>query len=359
MNHVMPVTRLRAVVAAACVLALLLATGWYVFLRGGSTVTLSAEFAYADSIFPGSRVEILGVPVGRVTAVKPDGSMVKVTMSLPAGTRIPASAQAYLMSPSLISDRFVELDPAYTKGPVLANGAVIGPDRTHAPIRWNQLEADLSTLLAALGKTNGLPDLIHSAATDVGGSGNQIHAAIAGVTEASGMMSSDSGDIKAVLANLDKLITILDQHRMTINDLATELSQADTLFTSEHNQLTSTVSQVSTLLTQVDQLLRQHGTDITGSLNNLASVSGMLAQHQRDLATTLTDLPLALDNFGAAVTPDHRVRIRMDVSQNLSQISATEAICKKFPLPLCTGAGIVNPVPIPPDLSGVLKGSGS
>jgi phospholipid/cholesterol/gamma-HCH transport system substrate-binding protein len=348
----------RRAAAAICVLAVLLAAGWYSFLRGDNPVTLSAEFAYADSVFPGSRVDILGVPVGRVTAVQPMGAMVKVTMSLPAGTRIPASAQAYLMSPSLISDRYVELDPAYTGGPALANGAVIGPKRTHAPIRWNQLEADLSTLLSALGSAQGLPGLVHSAATDFGGSGSQLHAAISGVTEASGMLAGDSGDITAVLANLDKLVTVLDQHRSTIDDLATELSQADSLFSSEHDQLAGTLGQLSTLLTLVDQLLQQHGGDLTGSLSNLASLSGTIAAHQRDLATTLTQLPLDLDNFASAVTPDHRLRIRMDLSTNLSQFSTTEAICKRFPLPLCSGTGIVNPVPIPPDLSGPFAGGG-
>lgn len=346
----------KVITAAAVVIVLLAAFGWYDFLRGDDHVTMSAEFAYVDNVYAGSRVDILGVPVGRVTAVKPAGKMVKITMSLPAGTKIPATAQAYLMSPSLISDRYVELDPAYTNGKTLADGAVIGPDRTHAPIRWNELEGDLSTLLSALGKAHGLGGTVHSAALDFGGTGSQLHAAISGVNEATGLLSDDSGDITAVLKNLNLLITILDRHRTTINQIASELTEADSTFTSEHRQLTSTLNQVATLLTQVDQLLTKHGRDVKSSLSSLASVTGAIAGQQRNLRTTLTELPLVFDNFGNAVSGG-RVRIRMDVSQNLSQMPATAAICRKFPLPLCDGAGIVNPVPLPPDLSG-LTGSG-
>lgn len=101
--------------------------------RDEHRLTLTAEFTSTDAIFTGNTVTILGVPSGRVESVTPEGSRVRVALSLPSGTRIPADAQAWVLSPSVISDRTIELGPGYEDGEFLTDGAVIPPERTHSP----------------------------------------------------------------------------------------------------------------------------------------------------------------------------------------------------------------------------------
>ena len=48
----------------------------------GST-TVHANFAYVNGIYVGSKVTVLGVPVGTVTEVQPQGTTVRVTMTMP------------------------------------------------------------------------------------------------------------------------------------------------------------------------------------------------------------------------------------------------------------------------------------
>ncbi|MFD2395970.1 MlaD family protein [Prauserella oleivorans] len=80
-------------------------------LRPDPRLRIAADFPAADGIFAGSRVALLGVPVGHVEEVRPQGSTVRVTMSLPGESRVPRDAHAYIMSPAVVSDRFVELSP--------------------------------------------------------------------------------------------------------------------------------------------------------------------------------------------------------------------------------------------------------
>ena len=63
-------------------LAGLLVIGAVVVLVGGGNDkrTVTAHFSRAVSVFPGSEVRILGVPVGTVTAVVPEGATVRVEM---------------------------------------------------------------------------------------------------------------------------------------------------------------------------------------------------------------------------------------------------------------------------------------
>src|SRR5689334_19274595 len=88
-----------------------------VFLRSGSEdATLTASFPRTVSIYEGSAVRILGVPVGQVDTVTPAGTTVEVTMSYDPEVDVPADAKAVIVAPSVVGDRYVQLTPAYSGG---------------------------------------------------------------------------------------------------------------------------------------------------------------------------------------------------------------------------------------------------
>ncbi len=72
----------RALAVAAAVL--LLAATFFVVRGDGEVRTVTAHFPRAVSVFEGSEVRILGVKVGRVTAVIPEGNSVRVEMEYDA-----------------------------------------------------------------------------------------------------------------------------------------------------------------------------------------------------------------------------------------------------------------------------------
>ncbi|MBE9373783.1 MCE family protein [Saccharopolyspora sp. HNM0983] len=349
---------MKKIVIVACVLALVAAGGWYTVLRPGDTLSVTADFAFADGIFPGNRVSVLGVPVGNVESVVPRGSAVRVTMSLPADQRIPEGAHAYVVSPSIISDRYVELDPAYTGGPAMPDGARIPVERTHAPIKWDELSTSLDVVLSALGPDDdgrgGLGELVRTGAKLTGGEGERIRAAIRNVTQASEVAVNGSGDLRAVIDNVDQLLRLLVRHQDTIDELTDTTTRISQTFDAERDALGDTLTRMSSALTRVNDLVRTHGDRLTADVDQLAQVSGTIARHQHQLAETLDTLPLAMDNLGRTVTPDERMRLRLDVSTNLSQFDTTARLCEQLPLPLCDGAGLVNPIPFPPNVPDVV-----
>src|SRR5690606_30295121 len=96
-------------------------------------------------------------------------------------TEIPAGAHAYITSPAVISDRYVEIGPAYQGGEKLTDGAVIPLERSHAPIRWDQLTKSLQTLLDALGPQQADEDLgklLHTTGTVLDGKGPHLTSCI-------------------------------------------------------------------------------------------------------------------------------------------------------------------------------------
>ena len=82
--------------------------------------TATVYFSRTVHIYKGGDVDVLGVKVGSITGVQPDGNQVKVTIKYNASQHIPANASAVILTPTLVADRVVQLTPAYSGGPVLA-----------------------------------------------------------------------------------------------------------------------------------------------------------------------------------------------------------------------------------------------
>ena len=101
--------------------------------RAGHTVV--GYFTSAVGLYPGDDVRVVGVPVGTIDSIEPRAADVKITMTVRDGVKLPADAKAIIIAPNLVAARFIQLTPAYTGGPTMADGAEIGLDRTGC--RWS------------------------------------------------------------------------------------------------------------------------------------------------------------------------------------------------------------------------------
>ena len=106
---------MKKLVVPGIIVALLVAAAFTLF-GGEDRKTLTALFPRTISVYEGSDVRVLGVPVGTVDSVTPSGTDVVVTMSYDAEVQVPAEAEAVIISPSVVGDRYVQLTPAYTGG---------------------------------------------------------------------------------------------------------------------------------------------------------------------------------------------------------------------------------------------------
>src|SRR6478736_8125648 len=140
---------LKKVVVPAIVVALLVATA-FAFLGGEERKTLTAHFPRTISIYEGSDVRVLGVPVGTVDTVTPAGTDVVVTMHYDADVRVPKDAKAAIVAPSVVGDRFIQLTPVYTGGAVLSDDATLDTDRTAVPLELDQIYSSIDDLTVAL-----------------------------------------------------------------------------------------------------------------------------------------------------------------------------------------------------------------
>ena len=125
----------RIALAVAVVVALIGGAGWLLMPSGGRTHVVG-YFDNANNIFAGDNVVILGVNVGKIDKIEPQPDRVKISFWYDDKYKVPADAKAVILSPNLVTVRALQLTPAYTGGPVLANGTVLPLARTAVPVEW-------------------------------------------------------------------------------------------------------------------------------------------------------------------------------------------------------------------------------
>ena len=130
-------------------LALLLVAGVAVLFRTSDTINRTNVVAYfenSNGIYVGDDVRILGVNVGRIDKIEPQPDRVKISFWYDSKYKVPADANAAILSPTLVTSRAIQLTPAYTGGPAMADDAVIPRERTVVPVEWDTLRQQLERL---------------------------------------------------------------------------------------------------------------------------------------------------------------------------------------------------------------------
>jgi phospholipid/cholesterol/gamma-HCH transport system substrate-binding protein len=97
--------------------------GRVTFLGGGGYV-VTANFSSVGGLRPGSSVEIAGVPVGQVEAIRLADYEAQVVLRLDAGVKLQEDAIAAIKTKGLIGEKFVSISPGGSDRIIAPNGRI-------------------------------------------------------------------------------------------------------------------------------------------------------------------------------------------------------------------------------------------
>ena len=337
--------------------------GLTVMFRGGQSdvISVTARFPQTVGLYPGSSVRVLGVPVGTIRSVRPEGTSVAVVMELPADTPIPASATAVIIPPSLVSDRYVEFTPVYEGGARLEDGAVLGPDQTMTPIELDEILGSLDSLLVALGpdganKEGSLARLVDVGAKTLGkGGGKDFHDTIVNLAQAVRTLSENRGDITGVITNLASFTDTLARNDAKIRQLMTTLSQATRFLASERTALAEALKNLAVALGEIADLVRGNKAQLSADVQTLSKVTSIVVKHRDSLTEFLEVFPLGGANLAGTINTE---RGTLDIRNNNHQENDPYGIVICFLLEDVLNAPLDCPDP-PPDATTSPAGRGA
>lgn len=288
--------------AAVALAVILLAATFFVVRGGGETRTLTAEFDRAVSIYPGSEVRILGVRVGEVLEVVPEGESVRVRMEYDAAYDVPAGADAVIVTPTLVSDRFIQLTPAYEGGEKLTDGAVIEREDTGVPVELDRIYASLEDLSLALGPNgvneNGTLDhLLEVGAENLDGQGRRANRMIRDLSRAAETFGDHSGDLFATVRELARFTEVLAENDRVVRAFMQELTGASEVLAGERQELQQVLAEVARSVEVVEGFVKDNREQLVTDTEKLTKVVKTVSSERENLAKALRYGPLGLGNL--------------------------------------------------------------
>ncbi|WP_167106397.1 MCE family protein [Mycobacterium sp. DL592] len=329
--------KLVAITAAAVVLVASAATAAWVYFRSASDhITVTAQFDSAAGLYVNNTVAVLGMPVGKVTAITPKSGYVEVEFTVDRDVKIPADAQAVTVSTSILTDRQIELTPPYRDGPTLADHDTIGLPRTKTPVEFARVLGVLDKISSSLkgdGTGNGpVADVLNSGAAIADGNGEKIKSALDQLSNAL-RLSADGGtqtrdQLTTIVRNLSSLMQAAADNDATLRDFGSTVRQLSQIVNDEDFGSGSTGKKMNTLLAQVGDFLEKNRDHIKAIVANGHTSAGTLVDRQRDLAEFLDVAPLTLDNMYNIVDQNNgAARARVLTDRVLFDSQSVKEVC--------------------------------
>ncbi|WP_157534877.1 MlaD family protein [Nocardia inohanensis] len=210
--------------AVALVMGLVVAvTGKEYYDTNQAPLSICAEFRDAVGLYEGNKVTMLGIQIGNVESIEPRDDGVLVRMTVDRKVRLPQKLGAVTIANSIVTDRRVELGPAYNGGGTFDYRNCIPKDRTKTPVGFTEAMRAVANLSEDLtGKSHDAPmqeaapnvlgDSLARIAQQVSDNAVPLNGAIRNVSEILGDSAAGANYLLgAILKEFRKISQNLDQ----------------------------------------------------------------------------------------------------------------------------------------------------
>ena len=289
----------------AVTLVVLLVAGVAVLFRTSDTINrrnVVAYFENSNGIYVGDDIRILGVNVGKITAIEPQPDRVKISFWYDSKYKVPADAKAAILSPTVVTARAIQLLPVYSSGPVMADNAVIPRDRTAVPVEWDEVRAQLEKLAASLqptepGGVSPLGSFINTTADNLRGQGANIRDTIIKLSQAFSALGDHSTDIFSTIKNLAILVSALQDSTNLMRQLNQNLASVTGLLANDPNEVANAVRDLNDVVGDVQKFVADNREALGTTSDRLAGVTTALTDSLDDIKQFLHVAPTTFQNY--------------------------------------------------------------
>ncbi|AVH21529.1 MCE family protein [Nocardia cyriacigeorgica] len=277
------------IIGAALVAVVVIASSGFQSLGIGEQ-SIEAEFVQAAGIKVGDKVDVAGVPVGRVSGAELEGDHVVITLQVSDDVKLGPDAHASIKMATLLGARYIDLEPGDGSG--LPDKRI---PKTNTTVPYNLAdvvqrgtpkfeELDTAKLAESLNLVNqqlgGSPELIAQALDSVGALAKTI--------------DSRKTQVDTLLKDLDRVTTILADNRNSVLLVVTQGEAIASRVMERQNLLRQLLDNVATLTAQLQQIGAQNDNQFSGTLDQLNIMASGLQKNKDNLDRLLSIMPPAV-----------------------------------------------------------------
>jgi phospholipid/cholesterol/gamma-HCH transport system substrate-binding protein len=273
---------------------------------GGDTYAIDAEFTRAIGVYPGSPVRQLGIEVGQITDVDNDGDTVRVAMRIEDDVDLPADAYAVIVPVTALGERYIQLGPVHTEGPVLEEGDLIPADRTQVPFEVDELLRGLDSYVGAIDPQNA-SELVTNLADIVDGQGAAINDLIGSASDTLSVLADKGDEIGSIVVSLAELSRSLGGRTETIQELVRSYEQVSSVLADNDEAINRFILDLNDVAVEVRGLLARHDQPLRDDIGNLTTVGRTLQRNISRLRLVIAQTPRLFAAAQNAYDAEHNV----------------------------------------------------
>lgn len=275
---------------------------------GSSTITVTADLDNVSGLYEGNDVSVLGMPVGAVESIVPRGDHMQVTLSIDSGIQLPADVRVVTVSPSLVTNRHVELTPPYRgEGPVLEDGAHVPIERTKTPVEIDRLIAAVDELAVSFaGPGNGegpIADTLDLTSRVLGGNGERMGAALDDLSRMLEIGGANSDSLQRLIVALSEVTHLAAENDTQVREFGSGMEQVLGQAATEADRIGRIIPQINDVAATLAALIADNESRYPELLENLRQLTTQMYEHGRELRETVDVAPMLLENLYLASVP--------------------------------------------------------
>ncbi|WP_043659853.1 MlaD family protein [Nocardia thailandica] len=262
---------------------------------------ITADFDNIAGMYEGNEIMVLGLAVGKVDKIVPKGTFVEVHMTVKPGVKIPKDAIAAIVSPSIVTDRHIEITPPYTGGDALESGDHLPKARTRTPVELDTMIKTIDQFAAALKPEpgqDGLGPLSGRVLYPVlNGNGQKIRETLDALSGALKVGVDNKDAISNIIIKLNELTTMLAENDQSVRDFSNRMTALSGLLAEQSPGLQATLDQLNQFLVNTSTTFSGHQEELASSLTGLTNVTKQLRDNATQVVEIVDVVPLLMQNI--------------------------------------------------------------
>ncbi|GAB4589935.1 MCE family protein [Nocardia sp. IFM 10818] len=280
------------VLGAAFVVALLIFSSTFRMLGVGEQ-TIKAEFAQTAGVKVGDKVDVSGVPVGRVSGAELEGDHVLLTLSVSNDVKLGPDARAAIKMATLLGARFVDLEPGDGSG---LPGDRIPKSNTAVPYNLADVVQEGTPKFEALD-TQKLAQSLDLINQQLGDTPQLTVQALDSIGALAKTMNDRKDAVDQLLKDLDRVTTILGDNRNSVLLVITQGEAIANRVMERQALLRSLLDNIATLSGQLQAIGAENNDQFGPTLIQLQTMAEGLQKNKDNLDRMLSIMPVSVRTF--------------------------------------------------------------
>ncbi|MEU0313717.1 MCE family protein [Nocardioides sp. NPDC006273] len=245
--------------------------------------TYQAEFSDASGLHVGSRVEVAGIRVGRVSDIEIEEALVVVSFSVD-GTELGHRSEASVGVLNLLGEKYLDITPQ--GGRNLDAGSTIPLARTSAGSDIVGTFGDLAETTEAID-TQQLAKALTTMSGTLEQAGPEVQGAFQGIAALSQTIAARGDELEALLQDAEKVVQLVNERKQDIVGVMKNGDQVFAELISRRQAIHQLLVNATALAEQLKALVKENEKQIGPALDALDQALKFLNARDEDLTKTI------------------------------------------------------------------------